>query len=350
TAQGRLSPPPMTVTLLTDELEVVFKQIGILIVIFMASGWVFASLGPIVGMIFRLIAVLCLPAMIMSLVATNRLAQAVNPMVFMTIIFRIGGNYFLMYVFLLLLWGAPDILTGLLSSFLPQPLTNFIFFAARNYYIVMVYNLIGYTLLQYHDEIGYEVDYEQAVGGDHSGPASPAAVLLSEIDILVKDGKYDEAIQAIRQDTNGEITDLLVAEKYFNLLKFTKAYRELLVHSRLYLDLLADESSKDQAAAVYLDCLRLDKGFTPSPETLFRMGKWQAWGKEPKLALNLLAKFTKVYPDHHLLPDVYFFLAKFLHTRMNNQAKARQILELLMKKYSGHPIAVSAEKYVQQLT
>lgn len=350
TAQGKLSPPPMTVSLLTDELEVVFKQIGVLIVLFIAAGWVFASLGGTVGIIFTMVAVLCLPAMIMSLVATNSLIQAINPLVFMTIIFRIGGNYFLMYVFLLLLWGSPNILTGQVATLLPLPVTAFVFYAAQNYYMVMVYNLMGYTLLQYHDEIGYEVDYDEAMASGHSAVVSPHDALLGEVDILVKDGKYDQAIAVIREDTGGEITNLRLAEKYYNLLKFTKAHQELLEHGRLYLDLLTDENSKDKVAAVYLDCLRIDKGFTPRPDALFKMGKWLAWGKDPKLALNMLAKFTKAYPDHPLLPEVYFFLAKFLHTRMNNQAKARQILDLLMRKYTGHPVAVSAEKYVQQLT
>ncbi len=349
TAQGKLSPPPMTVSLLTDELEVVFKQIGIIIVVFFAAGWVFSSFGGAAGVVFTMLAVLCLPAMVMSLGATNSLLHAINPLVFVAIIFRIGGNYFLMYLFLLLLWGAPNVLTGQVASLLPIPVTVFVFYAAKNYYMLMVYNLMGYTLLQYHDEIGYEVEYDEQVDSEPSATVNPYVALLSEVDILIKEGKYDQAIAVIRDDTGGEINDLLMAEKYYKLLKFTKAHKEQLKHGRVYLDLLAEEKSKDKAAAIYLDCLATDKDFTPGPDTLFKMGKWLAWGKEPKLALNLLVKFTREYPDHPLMPDVYFFLAKFLHTRMNNEGKARQVLDLVMSKYSGHPVAVSAEKYIQQM-
>ena len=69
----------------------------------------------------------------------------------------------------------------------------------------------------------------------------------------------------------------------------------------------------------------------------------------PEEALSSLVKFTKSYKDHPLLPDVYFFLAKFLHTRMDNHAKAKEILGYLTKNYASHEVAGSAEKYLQQI-
>jgi tetratricopeptide (TPR) repeat protein len=348
TAHGRLDPPPITLSLLSDELDVVFKQFAILIVVFVAAGWVFGNFGPSAGILFILIAFLCLPAMIMGLVATDSLAQAINPMVFTAIISRIGANYFLMYLFLFFLWQAPNILAGQLASFLPQTATLFIFYAAKNYYMVMVYNLIGYTLLQYHDEIGYEVEYDERSAGAVQS-SEPYGALLGEVDILIKEGEYDKALAVIQENSEGEFDDLRLAEKYYKLLKLKKGNRELVKHGRVYLDLLIAAESKEKASEVVLECLRIDKNFTPGPDTLFILGKWLAWGQDPKLALHLLAKFTKTYPDHPLLPDVYFFLAKLLHSRLNNQAKARQILEMLIKRYGDHPVAVSAGKYARQM-
>jgi tetratricopeptide (TPR) repeat protein len=351
TAQGKLSPPPITLALLNDDLGQVFKQIAILIVaLAIAPGLVAGSLGPAAAIVFWFLAILCLPAMIMGLVATNSLVHALNPLVFGGIIIRIGGNYFLMYLFLIFLLEGPGLFAGQLAGFLPAGLTVFIYSAAKNYYMVMVYNLMGYTLLQYHEEIGFEVDYEEAMGTQAPAESGSHNILLGEVDLLVKEGKLDEAIALIREDTGGEISDLRLAGKYFNLLKIKKSYPELLEYGVLYLDLLADDNKKDEAAAVYRQCLGIDKAFTPRPDTLFKMGKWLAWDKEPKLALNLLVKFTRNYPDHPLLPDVYFFLAKLFHTRMKDHDKTKQILAHLISKYSGHPAAESAEKYARQLT
>lgn len=350
TAKGQLTPPPISFSLLNDDLGQVFKQLAILIIAFgLAPGFVVSYLGPLAGIIFWMLAILCLPAMIMCLVATGSLLHALNPVVFIGVIFRIGGNYLLMYLFLLFLMEAPSILVRQFAGFIPGGLAFFIYAAAKNYYMVMVYNLMGYTLLQYHEEIGFEVDYEEAMADQAPIATDPHAVLLGEVDMLIKEGKIDEAIALVKGDSEGGITDLKLAGKYYNLLKFKKAWPELLEHAVVFLDLLADDNRKEEATKVYIECLKLKKDFLPHPDALFKVGKWLAWEKEPKLGFNLLVRFTKAYPDHPLLPEVYFFLGKFLHTRMKDTEKARQVLALVVKKFADHPAAVSAEKYAGQL-
>lgn len=349
TAQGKLEPPPLTFSLLADELEVVFKQVAVLLVIFIAGQWVFANFGPAAWTIYSLVAYLCLPAMIMALVATESLAQAINPLLFFRIISRIGGNYFLMYLFLLFLWKAPGILAWQVAPFLPGSFTKFVYFAAQNYYMVMVYNLMGYTLLQYHEEIGYQVEYDEK-SATTAAATGPHQALLSEVEILLKEGEYDRAVTLIRENGGEEIADLQLAEKYYKLLKLTKAHPDQLKHSKRYLDLLAAAGRKAEAREVIMECLRIDKNYTPRPDTLFKMGKWLAGEKDPKLAMHLLVKFTRTYPDHPTLPDVYFLFAKLLHTRMNNHGKAKEVLEMLVKKYGDHPIGVNAGNYIRQMT
>jgi tetratricopeptide (TPR) repeat protein len=349
TAQGGLSAPAITLATLNEGLEQVFKQIIIIVLVFIGSGWIFAQFGPIAGILFWVVAILCLPAMIMSLVATNRLAHALNPMVFGTIIFRIGSGYFLMYFFLLFFLGAPTALISQFGHLLPVPMALFVFFAAKNYYMVMSYNLMGYALLQYHQEIGFEVDYERFIGQEFAPPESPAEGLLAEVEVLVKEGKLDEAIAAIGRASKGCITDLRVAERYYNLLKLKQATKELARHCPAYLELLVKENKKERACEIYRECKATDKGFTPPPTTLYKLAEWLAWRPDPKDALISLLQFTKTYPDHPLLPEVYFFLAKFLHTRMDNHAKAREILSYLTNNYPNHAISGRVQKYMQQL-
>jgi tetratricopeptide (TPR) repeat protein len=349
TAQGSLSAPAITLATLNEELEQVFKQIIIIALVFIGSGWIFAQFGPIAGILFWVVAILCLPAMIMSLAATNRLAHALNPMVFGTIIYRIGGGYFLMYLFLLFLLAAPTALISQVGSLLPMPVLLFLFFAAKNYYMVMSYNLMGYALLQYHQEIGFEVDYEKFIGQEPAADESPAAGLLTEVEVLVKEGRIDEAIAAMDRAKREGFTDLRVAERYYNLLKLKQKSEELARHCPAYLELLVKENKKEKACEIFRECKAADKNFIPPPTTLYKLAGWQAWHPNPKDALNSLLQFAKSYPDHPLLPEVYFFLAKFLHTRMDNHAKAREILSYLTNKYPNHAISGSVQKYMQQL-
>jgi len=350
TAQGSLSAPAITLATLNEELEQVFKQIIIIVLAFLGSGWIFAQFGPIAGILFWVGAILCLPAMIMSLAATNQLLHALNPMVFGTIIFRIGSGYFLMYLFLLFLLGAPTALISQFGHLLPMPVALFLFFTAKNYYMVMSYNLMGYAMLQYHQEIGFEVDYEKFIGQELAAPESPADGLLTEVEVLVKEGNIDEAIAAIGRASREGFTELQVAERYYNLLKVKRATEELARHCPAYLELLVKEDKRGKACDIFRECKAFDKGFTPPPTTLYKLAEWLAWRPDPKDALYSLVKFVKTYPDHPLLPEVYFFLAKFLHTRMDNHAKAREILSYLTNRYPNHTISGSVQKYMQQLT
>jgi tetratricopeptide (TPR) repeat protein len=349
TAQGSLTAPAITLATLNEELEQVFKQIIIIVLVFIGSGWIFAQFGPIAGILFWVVAILCLPAMIMSLAATNRLAHALNPVVFGTIILRIGSGYFLMYLFLLFLLGAPTALISQVGPLLPMPVLLFLFFAAKSYYMVMSYNLMGYALLQYHQEIGFEVDYEKFIGQDAAPVESPADGLLTEVEVLVKEGRIEEAIAAIDRDSRQGFTDLRVAERYYNLLKLKQKTEELLRLRPAFLELLVKENKKDKACEIFRECRAADKNFIPPAATLYKLAGWLAWRPDPKEALNSLLQFIKSYPDHPLLPEVYFFLAKFLHTRMDNHAKAREILNHLTSKYPDHDISGSVQKYIQQL-
>ena len=79
---------------------------------------------------------------------------------------------------------------------------------------------MGYVIFQYHEEIGYEVDLdEEEASLDKTTPERNVEnELLNKIDILVKEGKLDEAISLIKDETGGVIFDLNLAERYFNLL------------------------------------------------------------------------------------------------------------------------------------
>jgi tetratricopeptide (TPR) repeat protein len=349
TAQGSLTAPDITLATLNEELELVFKQVVIIVMVFTGSGIISARFGPLAGIFFWGAAILCLPAMIMSLAATNRLVHALNPMVFVAIISRIGSGYFLMYLFLLFLLGAPAALISQAGRVLPLGLTVFLYIAAKNYYMVMSYNLMGYAMLQYHQEIGYQVDYEKFIKGQPAAEKNPHEALLNEVDVLVKDGKIDAAILIIRNSLPTGAADLQLSERYYNLLRLQGNQSEIAEHASSYLDLLVKENQKEKACNLYSESVAADAGFTPRPATLFKLAEWQAWRRDPKEALNSLLKFTKSYKDHPLLPDVYFFLAKFLHTRMDNHAKAKEILAYLTRHYANHEVAGSAQKYLQQI-
>ena len=109
---------------------------------------------------FAIAALFFVPSMIILLVTTGSLFHAINPVVFVGLAFRIGWAYFLMNFFLILLGSAPAYLAQYVIRFLPPDLHLMLFGFAKSFYTIVSYHLMGYVILQYHEKIGYKVDYE----------------------------------------------------------------------------------------------------------------------------------------------------------------------------------------------
>ena len=243
TAHARYYPPKINSETIFEDFGIVFKQFAIFIMIGIAFWQVAKLAGPLIGLIFLAVAILSIYAMVIVLVATNSLIHAVNPVVFITMMWRIGWGYLLMYLFLGILGGAPVVLGRYVIAYLPEGSHLFLLTFAKFFYMLISYHLMGYVLLQYHEDIGYEVDLdeEDSILEDKKPQRPAGSGILNRVDILIKEGKIDDAIFLIRSETAGNIADLELAERYYNLLKIKQAIPDLLKHGATYLDLLVRE-------------------------------------------------------------------------------------------------------------
>jgi tetratricopeptide (TPR) repeat protein len=359
TAQGNLAPPKIGPETISTDFFQVFKQIGIYFIIFFVYGWLAFKMGPIPATAFLIVALFLVPSMIILLVATGSLLQAVNPMMFVPLAFRIGGGYFIMYFFLLLLGGAPTVIARYLLNLadtLPPEVLVFVFGFAECYYTIISYHLMGYVILQYHEQVGYEVSYEN-FSDPHQEPAAPVEAapagqedILNSVNTMIKAGKLDEAIDFIKTRTaETGISDLKLSEIYFNLLKMKKRKSDLLAHCPTHLKLMAGANQKSQVCQLYSSCLKLDRSFTPPAETLFKIGDWLNETGKTKAAIHSYNHLTKAYPEDALVPKAYFRSAQIFNDRLMNRERARKILEGLIDRYPDSDIIPMAKAYLAHI-
>ena len=90
TAQGNLAPPGVNLGTISNDFQVVFKQLGIFIVIGLVFMKVLAAFGVFFGFIFLCLCILSVPAMIILLVVTNSFLKAINPLIFGKMALRMG--------------------------------------------------------------------------------------------------------------------------------------------------------------------------------------------------------------------------------------------------------------------
>ena len=352
TAHGNLSPPKINSETISDDFQVVFKQVGIYIAVGIAFVFVAAAAGAIIGFLFLGFAILSIPAMIIVLAVTSSLLHAINPMVFARMAWRIGWGYLLMYLFLLLLAGAPAVLGRYVIAYLPAGSHLFLLTMAQNFYTIISYHLMGYVIFQYHEEIGYEIDFdeEELSGQDETIEEAAHHGILNSVDILIKEGKIDDAISLIRDETGGVISDLDLAERYYNLLKIKQQAPEMLNHGRTYLDLLGQADQKERLCEVYSECVSKNAGFTASAYALFKIASFVNEAGNPKGAIEAYNRFIKTHPKNPLIPKAYFLAANIINEKLQNPRKAAGILKALVKTYPSHEIIPYVKRYLRQIT
>ena len=351
TAQGVLSPPRITPENISNEFGIVFKQLAIYIVIGFVFFKVTQSAGIFVGLVLAGLAILSIPAMVIVLVASNSLVHALNPVIFAGMAWRIGWGYLLMYLFYTLLGAAPVVLGRMVIAHLPSELQSFLFTMAKSYYLIVSYHLMGYVVFQYHEEIGYELDFEdQALPEEAANPEEDKdRELLNRANMLVKEGKLDEAIACLKGDPDAISGNLVVAERFYNLLKTRERFPEMVEHAKPYMDLLAKGNQKERLCEVLLECLSHNPAFTPAPFTLFKAAGVLNEAGKPKEAVRAYDRFIKANSNHRMIPKAYFLAAGIINEKLKDPRKASGILRGIIKKYPGHEMIPHVERYLGQI-
>ena len=349
TAMGNLNPPSISLETISDDFQDVFKQVILYALLGAVTGWVFVALGLIPGLISLGLILLLMPAMIILLVSTGSITQALNPVTVVSLPLRIGAGYLTMYFFLFLLAGAPAALFNSAGSYLPAALLPFLFVFFQNYYTLISYNLMGYVLLQYHEEIGYEVDYEDFVRSGEP-EEQEGGTLLKEAEIHIKDGNYDTALKLLKDEirTNPN-PPANILDRYFKLLRHLNRFEELQEHGLAYIRRLVASEEKEKACEIYIECSQADKGFAPEPKALIKLGGWLKSAGYQREAIRAYSTFTKVYASHSMMPIVCFRAAEIFNEGFGQKKKAGTLLNSIVKKYPDHDIIPFVRNYMKRL-
>ena len=362
TAEGRLTPPPISGNILEDNLIIVIKQILLYLALTAIFFLLLISTGPFFAIFYAIYLGLSLPSMLTILIINNSLIQALNPAVVIGVIVRIGWSYLLLLFFLILLLAAPTALHFSVIQHLPDKMQMFMYTIASNYYTLVMYHMVGYVILQYHNRVGYPVELETilaamapagtvaAAVAEKATTPNPHGDLLNEIGLLVQEGELGKAIAQIEQSVEVlEIKDLELSERYAGLLKMQKQDAKLLDYAPRHLELTVRAGKKKDALALYIHCLQLDKTFSPKALVLFKIASWLNESEKGKEAIYALNSLIKQYPDDTLVPKAYYRAAQIFNERLKNGGQAKKILNGLIRKFPDHEITGFARMYLKGL-
>lgn len=358
TASGDLKPPRVNAETVISDIGPVLKQGVMYFLIFFVFGFLMSTWGPFIAYPYLFFIGLLIPSMIIILVSSGSLLKALNPVAVGSIAIRIGGAYLLVYFFFMILGNAPAVLGNHLIKHLPEALQRVLqipmmtFF--QGFYSIVTYHLLGYVILQYHEEVGYAVDQDDfrdpTEEAAENSQADPDAHVLNAVNPLIREGKLDEAIALIVEMTTVVgIRGVNLGERYYTLLKMKKKIPEMLTHAEYFLELLANQNKKTKALMVYVECKKIKPDFLPDANALFRLAGWMNEMGKSKEAIATYNRMVKEYPEHKLVPKAFFRVAQIFQDRLMSPDNARKILTGVKKKYPNHEIIPHVENFLANI-
>ncbi len=366
-SHGNLRPPDFEVQTISANFSIVFKQMAIYI-IFAVLGYNIATVAfPIIGpgatvgllAVYILGLMFLLPAIIIMLAVTKSLFAAILPHVFILLAWRIGWPYLALCFFLILLSLAPAAAANFLNPIIPPKALWPIVTILSAYYMIVSYHLMGYILFQYHERVGYKVDFDgeqdtASLKPGHVSPVSPGddekSQLLNRVNIFIKDGDYDSAVTLIERDADGHDMDPVIAERYYHLLKLTERFSDMASFGRYYLRQIQKTGHAEKIAEVFLDGRGVNPAFiSDDADLLYLSAKSLNETGQSQPAVSAFLEFAERYPDHPLIPNAYFFTAKLLHEKLDNGKQALRVLQHLVEKYPFHENAGFVQSYLRQV-
>jgi tetratricopeptide (TPR) repeat protein len=225
---------------------------------------------------------------------------------------------------------------------------------AESFYTIVSYHLMGYVILQYHDRIGYKVDFEdfKDPNAEEYKPkeVDPDEAILREVAPLIQEGKLDEAIATIQKMTLHQgIKGINLSERYYTLLKMKKRQADLLEHAVGHLDKLTEKNQKSKALAVFSECRKMATDFLPTADALFKLAGWINETGKTQAAVSIYNLLVKSYPQHPMVPKSYFRIAQLFHDGLMKTDKAKKILSALQMKYPQNEIMPHVDNFLARL-
>lgn len=337
TALGHFDAPPADWRISSEGMGMPLKQYAI----FLVTGILIFKLGfGILGIIILLVMYFALPATAMIIATENSFFKAINPLVWGGTIARIGLPYLVLYGFLLLLSGSSLAITTLVQDILPEVVLAVLFIFVSMYYTLVMFNMIGYTIYQYHEKLGFsvDIDYEETNEGKSKQVQQDESPVIAQLHRLIVDGKTREAIVYLGDAIASEPENAELLDRYYKLLKLESDPKLILTAGEKYIPKMVKLGRLNIALDLYRDCISQNKRFTlKDSEVIKTLAQNAKFLGHPRLVVNLLNGFAKRFPDRQDIPELYLLVAKTLSEELKQDTTAKQVLENLMRTYPDHP-------------
>lgn len=307
---------------------------------------------------------LLLPAAALVIAMDDAFFRSLNPMHAMRFIGTMGGAYFVLWAFFLLIAGvrqwvlrAGDNWSAALR--LPAEL------GLATYLALVLCALMGYVLYQFHQELrlDVEVDFDthrKAGGSEAIARAGsvhaalrkndPQDPLERKVQALLAEGKVKEAIAEVKDQMRYAKLDPALNQRLHELYVQQGDNAVTLSHGQQWLVALATARPGSETLAALRKLLALDPGFVVAEgNVVLPVATAASKQGDHELAMRLVKGFDKRFPQHADTAGIYFLGARLMSEYQRQHDKAAKLLRGILAHYPDHAVAAEVKTYLTVL-
>jgi hypothetical protein len=307
---------------------------------------------------------LMLPSAMIVISLDDAFFRSLNPLNVVDHLQRMGGAYFVLWVFFLLIAGARHAVMNAGADW-PAALRLPVELGIGTYLGLVLCALLGYVLYQFHQEMHLDVQidfdaHRRAGGAEAIARAGSAHEALRQADIndplerklqpLLAEGKVKEAIAELKDQMRYARHDPALNKRLHGLYALQGDDAATLAHGQQWLVALSRAAQGKEALAAWGTLRGLDAAFEiQEGDAVLPIATAASRQGEHELAIGLMRGFDKRFPGHADLPGVAFLGARMLSEHGRQHGKAAQLLRAVLARYPDHAIAAEARTYLTVL-
>lgn len=308
TAMGNMAPPDIT-DAYSGGLMIMVKMIFMMILTGVVIGVAGYYLGEGIAGLLTGLVMLSIPAFLINYAITDELLSSASPFSILRIITAIGLPYGLLIGLLMLMSSSVTFLMYLMISDW-QWLTTTLISVVSNYYLVVMFHLMGYVVFQYQRQLGFSARESSGMDEPHRSEVERSR---AQISVLVKSGEYEKAQSVYRRVMDRHRSDMTLRDEFFEFLCMTARRDELQRFMDDYLALKTEKGYLDQLRRIYRQVRTILPNYVPSDgEVRYQLAKQFSELGENAVTVHLINGMHKVHSDLGLLIRSYRLLEQAL--------------------------------------
>jgi tetratricopeptide (TPR) repeat protein len=288
------------------------------------------------------------PASIMILAEFKSLMQAINPLQVIRYMVRIGYPYLALCFTLFFFTESAERLQGFFHEYVFSLLAHLLTSGANFYFAIVIFNMIGYVMFQYHEQLGIEVKMtHQEAEARHSPNTKPDPV-TEKLNAMMASGNTVEALKFMRYQLRMRWEDNDLQWRYQRLLQATGKQQDASDHAREFITKLVNEKHYAQALNLYEHWFKADPEFRlQESDQVHDLASAAKASHRTELALSLLEDFEQHYPEHPHIQANYLLTAKILTESCRKDREALELLNRMVEKFPDHELTAEARQYME---